>query len=354
MRILKLLLLAVVFTACKSTYKDLDNGLYADIQTNRGGIIVKLTPELTPLTVANFVSLAEGTNPKVSDSLKGKKYYDGIKFHRVVKDFMIQGGDPAGTGAGGPGYQFFDEFPRDSIGNLILKHNDAGILSMANLGPKTNGSQFFITHKETPWLDGKHTVFGKVVTGQGVVDSIAENDTIKKIKIVRKGRVAKRFDAPEVFTNELKNAEQREKERLQRLKEAKKRKAEQYAKDRKAFEAKMNISKARKTDSGLKILTLQKGKGKKVNTAVPTTVNYTIYTADGKLIQSTLNKAPFTCVIDQVSLIAGWKEGIKTMREGDKTRLFVPYYLGYGEQGLGPIPPKADLVFEIEVLKVGK
>lgn len=197
---------AILFVAsCKpAKYADLEKGLYADVETNKGDILLKLYQKDTPLTVSNFVTLAEGTNPNVSDSLKGKNFYDGLTFHRVMKNFMVQGGDPLANGSGGPGYKFEDEFPKDSLGNLIYLHNGHGVLSMANGGPGTNGSQFFITHRETPWLDGVHTIFGKVKYGQEVVDSITAKDVIKHIKFIRIGNEAKSFDAAKVFVEELK------------------------------------------------------------------------------------------------------------------------------------------------------
>ena len=176
----------------KAEMKELPDGLYAQMQTSKGNILLFLEFQKTPLTVANFVGLAEGT---IANDAKpaGTPYYDGIVFHRVIADFMIQGGDPTGTGRGGPGYRFKDEFHSD------LKHTSAGILSMANAGPFTNGSQFFITHKDTPWLDGKHAIFGHVVSWQEVVDAIAQGDTINHIMIIRKGKMAKKFDAAAVF-----------------------------------------------------------------------------------------------------------------------------------------------------------
>lgn len=189
--VLLLALLSISFTNCTAQEK-LNDGMYAKINTSKGSITVELTFEKTPLTVANFVGLAEG---KIKNNAKaeGEPFYDGLKFHRVIKDFMIQGGDPSGTGAGGPGYSFKDEF------DPSLKHDRAGTLSMANAGPGTNGSQFFITHKDTPWLNGKHSVFGYVVSGQNVVDLIEQGDMINSIEIIRKGKEAKAFDAPKIF-----------------------------------------------------------------------------------------------------------------------------------------------------------
>lgn len=348
MKIYKILIaIIVLFSACKSVkYPDLENGLYADIQTNKGDVLIKLHEKEVPMTVANFVSLAEGDNPKMTDSLKGKPYYNSTKFHRVIKDFMIQGGDITGTGAGNAGYRFGDEFPMDENGELIYKHDSAGVLSMANSGKATNSSQFFITHKETPWLDGMHSVFGKVLIGQNIVDVIQKNDYIKEVNIIRVGKEAKKFKAATVFEYELSKEEERKAERERVIAEAKRK-----------FQEDKGIKNAIATDSGLKVLQLQKGNGKKVNPAIPTTVNYTLYLDSGKKIASSLDKKePFVFTINnyELPLIPGWKEGVKTMREGDKSIFFIPYYLGYGEEGLGPILGKSDLVFEVEVLKVGK
>ncbi len=345
-----IILLAVIVVSCKSVkYEDLTDGLYADIQTNKGDILIQLHADEMPMTVANFVSLAEGNNPKVADSLQGKPYYDGIKFHRVIKDFMIQGGDPTGTGRGNGGYRFDDEFPLNEKGELIHRHSGAGVLSMANSGPGTNSSQFFITHKETPWLDGKHSIFGKVKLGQNIVDTIAKDDYINKVDIIRVGKKAKAFNAPEVFLFEIDNSEARKIERKQRIKEAKERIKKEFG----------YYDGAKTTNSGLKILQLQKGSGKKVNPDLPTTVHYTLLDDLGNKIASSLDGAgqPFTFTINDpnLPLIAGWKEGAKMLYEGEKSRLFIPSYLGYGEVGRLPvIKPNTDLIFEIEVIKVGK
>ncbi|WP_028888446.1 peptidylprolyl isomerase [Tenacibaculum ovolyticum] len=348
MKICKILIAVVVLlSACKSVkYTDLENGLYADLQTNRGDILIKLHEKEMPMTVANFVALAEGDNPKVVDSLKGKPFYDTTKFHRVINDFMIQGGDVTGTGRGDNGYRFGDEFPMNEKGELIYKHDGAGVLSMANSGKATNSSQFFITHKATPWLDGMHSIFGKVLLGQDIVDVIKQNDVINHVEIIRVGKEAKKFIAANIFEKELLNVEKRAAEYKEKIAELKR-----------AFQEKKGINDAIETDSGLKILQLQKGKGEKVNPAIPTTVHYTLYLAEGKKMDSSLDRSqPFTFIINDAKspIITGWREGVQTMREGDKSIFFIPYYLGYGESGLGPTIGKTDLVLEVEVLKVGK
>ncbi|MEE9407818.1 MAG: peptidylprolyl isomerase [Polaribacter sp.] len=340
-----IIVFVLLITACKAAkYKDLEDGIYADIQTNRGDILLELHAEKVPLTVANFVSLAEGNNPKVTDSLSDKNFYDGVRFHRVLTNFMIQSGDRTATGRGNIGYKFADEFPTYSLGKLIYKHDAKGILSMANPGPNSNSSQFFITHKPTPWLDRKHSVFGKVAKGLAIVDSIQQNDTINKINIIRVGKFAKNFDAPNVFISEIEGASDKEKEyakKLEKLKET--------------FLKHQGVDKAIKTDSGLKILVLKEGEGKKFNRAIPATMNYTISLATGKQIQTTENSdKPFVFTLDKQPMIAGVNEALLEMRVGDKKRLFIPYYLGYGKELYGPFPAKSDIVFDIELLKVGK
>lgn len=349
------ILTVTLLLACKSQYPDLDAGLYADIQTDKGTILIKLAHVEAPITVANFISLSEGNNPMVSDEFKSKKFYNGLKFHRVIADFMIQGGDPLGVGSGGPGYRFDDEFSE-------LTHKGPGILSMANSGPATNGSQFFITHKATPWLDGKHTVFGAVVQGQEVVDSIAQDDLINEINIIRKGSDARKFDAPEIFKNYFDNREAIAKE-----KEAKqvKIRAQNIAK----FDSLKETSTLTKT--GLQYIITTSGKGKTVTSTNKAMVHYAVYFADGTLLETSneeiakqndifnlqkLNAGMYSPIMAKVGpedrMIDGFKEGIRLLNEGDRATLFLPYKLAYGEEGSRGIPPQSDLIFEVEVTSV--
>ncbi|WP_343330051.1 peptidylprolyl isomerase [Polaribacter staleyi] len=381
-----LIAFVVLLTACKTTpekYKELKDGVYAEILTNKGEVLVELYAENVPMTVANFVSLVEGTNSKLVDSLKGKDFYEGVIFHRVVDNFVIQGGGFTANGRKDAGYVFGDEFPKSEDGNLMYRHNDKGILSMANAGPTTNNTQFFITHKAIPHLDGKHTVFGKTVinsvqlkelkskikdslqlkkaidsTRMAVVNSIVQKDTILTVKIIKLGAKANNFNAANVFDTELVKFENSEKDHKKAEEEVEKARYANYLVEKAAFLAKMDEAKAVKTSSGLRILKLKKTSGKKIVDNKPLSIHYTLYTADGKKIQSTsdTNAAPFVCQLDdaQRPMIAGFKEGVLTMNEGEKVRLFIPYYLGYGEEKYGPFPAKSDLVFEIEVLKIGK
>ena len=352
--ILSILALSLLL-ACKSQYPDLDAGLYADIQTNKGPIIVKLAIEKAPITVANFVSLSEGNNPLVSEEFKSKKYYNGLKFHRVIPDFMIQGGDPLGIGSGGPGYRFDDEISD-------LTHKGPGILSMANSGPATNGSQFFITHKATPWLDGKHTVFGEVVEGQEVVDSIVKDDIIEEINIIRKGKEARNFDAPEIFGDYFEK-----KDGIAKQLEAKKAKIKQENVVK--FEALKE--KATLTNSGLKYIVTSYGNGKAVNTSNKAMVHYAVYFVDGTLLETSNEETaiandalnfqkkqagayiPFMALVGPDDrMIDGFKEGVGLLKGGDKATLFLPYTIAYGASGGQGIPPQSDLIFEVEVTSV--
>ena len=335
------------------------------------------------MTVANFVSLAEGANTKVTDSIKGKKYFDGIRFHRVVNNFIVQGGDPTETGRGTAGYRFGDEFTKDENGKLLHIHGDAGMLSMANGGPESNGSQFFITHRAIPHLDGKHTVFGKTLINtlqlnelkkqvkdsailaksidslrMSVVNNIAKFDTILAVKIIRLGDKANSFNASEVFDNEMIKYSESKKERLKKEKSADEARFSKYLEDKALFLEKMDESKAVKTDSGLRVLKLKSNpSGKKVVSNKPIKAHYTLYIADGKKIQSTVGTDnPFVFQLDDAAkpMLTGFKEGVLTLKEGEKARLFIPYYIGYGDAKYGPFPAKSDLVFEVEILEIGK
>ncbi|GAA4052533.1 peptidylprolyl isomerase [Flavobacterium chungnamense] len=310
-----------------------NDGIFAEIETTKGKIVLRLEYKKTPVTVANFISLAEGTNPKVSETYKGKKFYDGLKFHRVIKDFMIQGGDPLGNGTGGPGYAFKDEF-------TDLKHDKGGILSMANSGPKTNGSQFFITHKETPHLNGVHTVFGSIVSGMEVVNAIEQNDVITKMTIVRKGDEALKFDAPKVFEEYFTNKAAEE------AKEA----AERAAAN--ALLLKEFDEKGKTTASGIKYIVIKEGTGANPTATSNVKVHYTGTFLDGKVFDSSVQRGqPIDFGLNQV--IPGWTEGVQLMKEGAKYKFFIPYKLAYGERGAGGvIPPKTDLIFEVELLKI--
>ena len=358
-----LLLVFVAISSCKSTnYPNLNDGIYADIQTDKGSILLQLEYENTPITVASFVSLAEGNNVYVAEKYKGKPFYDGLKFHRVVENFIIQGGDPLGIGTGGPGYQFEDEFPTNDDGNLLLSHNKAGILSMANSGPDANGSQFFITHRQTMNLDGRHTVFGHVVEGQAIVDSIVKDDVMNTIKIVRVGGEAKKFDARQIFSNYFKKLEEVAKEKLE---------IKQKAKDDFLKLKDQNEAKAEILASGLKIYFIKKGEGDKPNNGNKVNVNYAGYFTTGDLFDSNIkdlnilfNKydnrrdvgGGYNPVAMDYSpdarLIPGFKEGLKQMKVGDKIMLFIPSHLAYGPQGYGPIPPDTDLIYELEIINI--
>ena len=310
----------------------MQEGIYARFTTSKGQILVQLTHDKTPGTVGNFVALAEG-NLENSAKPQGTPYYDGLKFHRVIADFMIQGGCPLGTGTGDPGYKFDDEFVSE------LKHDVPGVLSMANSGPGTNGSQFFITHTATPWLDGKHTVFGKVVEGQEVVDAIAQGDVIETLAIERVGDAAQNWNAVEAF-RVFENA------RAKREEEAKKAAQEALDKLAAGFD---------QTDSGLRYKIIQKGSGAQAEKGKSVSVHYEGSLDNGQVFDSSYRrKDPITFTLGIGQVIQGWDEGIALLKVGDKARFVIPSYLGYGERGAGGvIPPNATLVFDVELVKVG-
>ena len=309
----------------------MENGIYAKFNTSKGSILVKLTHDLTPGTVGNFVALAEG-NMENKVKPQGQKFYDGLTFHRVIADFMIQGGCPKGTGTGDPGYKFDDEF------HPSLKHDRPGVLAMANSGPATNGSQFYITHVPTSWLDGKHTVFGHVIEGQDVVDAVAQGDALETVEIIRVGEEAEKWNAIEAFIA-LKGA---------RLKRDAALKAES--------EAKMEQLAAGfdKTDSGLRYKMIQKGDGKKAEAGKTVSVHYEGSLETGKVFDSSYpRKKPIEFRLGQGQVIEGWDEGIALLQVGDKARFVIPSDLAYGTSGAGGvIPPNATLIFDVELMDV--
>ena len=358
------------FTACNDEYPELEDGMYAEFKTNQGTFVAELYHEATPMTVASFVSLAEGTSTMAEEQYREKPFYDGLVFHRVIGDFMIQGGDPQGTGSGGPGYKF----PNEIVDTL--RHDSKGILSMANSGPNTNGSQFFITLKETPWLDGMHTVFGEVVKGQEVVDAIGNLETnesdrpledvvMEKVNIIRKGKAAKNFDAPKVLSEELQNfkleAEGREK-KMNAQREANKQQYEQLKAEAKEFE------------NGLKIAFLEEGEGPDPQLGDTVMVNYKGFLPSGELFDTNIAEvaerynmlnprrqemggyAPMPVLYGpDAPMIPGFKNGVQEMKVGDKAVLFIPASQGYGERGAPPvIPPSSDLIFEVEMVEIQK
>ena len=305
------------------------NGLFATISTSKGEIKIELEFEKTPGTVGNFVGLSLGL---ISNSIKplGEAYYNGLKFHRVINDFMIQAGCPLGTGTGDPGYKFDDEFHNE------LKHDRPGVISMANAGPSTNGSQFFITHVETPWLDNKHTVFGNVIDGMDVVNSISQNDEIISVKINAVGDKAKAFDAAKAFEDFNKSkADRIKKEKENELKILK------------------DLSKGfSKTSSGLLYKFEKENNSHKPSNGNKVKVHYKGMLLDGTVFDSSFKRnqpIEFTLGVGQV--IKGWDEGISLLGIGDKASFIIPSDLAYGASGAGGvIPPNATLVFEVELI----
>ncbi|TXE09906.1 peptidylprolyl isomerase [Seonamhaeicola algicola] len=362
-----LLALTLVFVSCKSSYENLDEGIYAEIKTTKGTMLTKLAYKKVPVLVANFVSLAEGTNTLVDSAFIGKKFYDGLIFHRVIDSFMIQGGDPLENGLGNPGYRFNDQFHPD------LNHNKPGVIAMANAGPNTNGSQFYITEVPRPDLNDGYCVFGHLIEGYEVQDSISnvktdannkplETISIKTINIIRKGKDAKKFDAPTIFKNhfiaEAKKEKKAKEKALALLKTTKQRFEKQKA-------------KAKTLPSGLKYYITKKGSGPKLPPDSDVKTHYAVYFENGQLLQtSSLEIATkqnavnpkrqkangYKPIIASTSadaqMIPGFKEGLKQLNVGDKATLFLPYHLAYGEEGNRGIPPKSNLIFEVEVLSI--
>lgn len=320
----------------------LEDGIYAHLATNKGDILFKFELEKAPITCASFIALAEGNMPSVSEAYKGKPYFDGLTFHRVIPKFMIQGGDPAGNGQGGPGYQFVNETSND------LTH-DKGVVSMANAGPNTNGSQFFITVAPTKQLDGSYSIFGKVIKGQEVADAISlvprngadkpnEAVVMNKVTILRNGKDAKKYDAPAVFKESQENKKESEKE-----------------KEKEAMKTIDALSKGYEvTPSGLRYKITEKGDGEvKAESGKTVSVHYTGTLANGNKFDSSVDRGqPIEFRLGVGQVIKGWDEGIALMKVGDKARLVIPPDLAYGTTAKGPIPANSWLIFDVELVEV--
>lgn len=308
------------------------DGVFAVIDTTKGQIVLELYYKKTPLTVTNFVGLAEGT----LDAAKGKPFYDGLKFHRVIKDFMIQGGDPRGNGTGGPGYKFPDEFVDD------LTFTVPGVLAMANSGSNTNGSQFFITHVETSWLNGKHTIFGHVVdnASQDVVNKIEQGDEIKSVKIYRQGKDAEKFTATQSDFDNLvieagKKASEAQSKKL----------AGKIAEVEKAF------PNYEKDSNGIYYKTTKQGSGEKCGKGKNVSTEYKGYFVDGSVFDQSKGRGPldFTTGIGQ--MIPGFDVMVQDMKVGEKRTVVLPPDMAYGENGIpGAIPGNTFLAFDIELV----
>lgn len=346
--LLSLLFWSFTFHAQQS---DLEDGMYAEFTTSKGAILCQLEFEKTPMTVGNFVGLAEGKFSVDGIAIK-TPYYDGLKFHRVIADFMIQGGCPLGNGTGDPGYKFYDEIAEG------LVHSSPGILSMANSGANTNGSQFFITHKATSWLDGKHTVFGHVLKGMDIVNKIEKDDAIKSLKIIRIGKAANKFDARTAFHavyDPMKSLEESRGKEIALISSMSEKDYGKYMYKK----VKKNYRRAKRTESGLvyvkerKRKKSRKGDGPKLKEGMEVTLHYTgSLRADGKKFDSSLDRnQPFNFRYKVQKMIPGFEEGIALIGKGEKIKIIIPYYQAYGKSGKkGAIPPYSDLVFDIELL----
>ncbi len=330
----------------KDFYNGLQDGVYAKMETSKGELIIQFFDQDAPVTVANFVGLAQGTIENKAKA-KGVPYYDGIVFHRVIKNFMIQGGDPQGTGMGDPGYKFDDE-------KNDLKHEGKGYLSMANSGPNTNGSQFFITEVPTPWLDGRHTVFGKVIKGEDVIDAIANSETgaqdrpkeeikIVKVTVFTKGDAYEKYDAAKIFNEGKAKIQENNKAYIAKQEEEAAKKLE----DLKAGMA--------TTASGLMYkITKSNPEGKAPKAGDLVSVHYAGKLTNGQEFDNSFKRGePIEIPIGVGQVIKGWDEGIQLLKEGEAATLLIPSELGYGTRGAGGvIPSNAWLIFDVELVKV--
>jgi cyclophilin family peptidyl-prolyl cis-trans isomerase len=326
----------------------LAEGLYVKFNTTKGEILCQLEYKKVPMTVANFVGLAEGKLTVDTTNIT-KPFFNGLKFHRVIADFMIQGGDPAGNGSGGPGYKFYDEI------DSSLKHLSPGILSMANSGPNTNGSQFFITHKATPWLDGKHTVFGKVVSGQDVVNAIQQNDVMTTVTIVRIGKDAKAFNAQASFDGKYKQLKEAEAAKMAAFAKIAAMSDAEYNADFKTRVSAMDKSLGlTQSASGLMYVIEKPGEAYKPELGAKISLHYKgTFLATGEKFDASYDRnVPIDFNYQVQRMIPGFEEGIKLIGKGGKAKLYLPYRLAYGAQGNPRIAGYSDLVFEIEMVNL--
>jgi peptidyl-prolyl cis-trans isomerase A (cyclophilin A) len=324
------LLAAVGAGSAAAQEQPLADGLYAEITTVRGTIVCALEFEKAPMTVANFVGLAEGT---ISANGARRKFYDGLTFHRVEKGFVIQGGDPDGNGSGGPGYQIPNETRPD------LRHDVAGVLAMANSGPDTNGSQFYITMGPAAWLDGGYSVFGHVVKGMEAVTAIKQGDKMTSVRIVRIGAAAGAFTVTQqsfdamVAKARVAVSDRKKNARLSALASIKK-----------------QWPKLATSKSGLMQEVLKKGSGGSPSASATVSIHYKGMLLDGKVFADTTSAGAQTVQLDRVQ-IKGWVEALLEMKRGEKRRLVLPPELAFGSAGYqNLIPADAFVVFEMELV----
>lgn len=354
---LTVVLSANIALAGKPKKPAMEPGIYAEFTTSKGVILCLLEYQKAPMTVANFVGLAEGKLTIFDTITYSTPFFNGLKFHRVIKDFMVQGGDPDGTGSGGPRHRFYDEIHPD------LKHIGPGIMSMANSGPATNGSQFFITHKETAWLDGKHTVFGHVIAGMEIVNAIEQGDEMTTVKIIRVGKEAKSWNASKVFMETYTKLKSVEEEKAVKLKVEEEFRnmaiqkiatmTEEEYKNYMYNEVKVKFPTALLSPSGLVYVIENEGTGAKPVKGTKLSVHYKgTFRLDGAKFDSSYDRnQPMDFTFIDQKMIPGFEEGLAMLGKGGKAKFIIPYYQAYGKAGRpGAIPPYSDLVFDVEIM----
>ncbi len=327
--------LAVAFTVLISVTScasgpDLPAGLYARIDTAKGPVTILLAFDKAPLAVANFVGLAEGT----LDAHIGKRFYDGLTFHRVEQDFVVQGGDPAGDGSGDPGYNFPDEF------DPTLRHDAPGVVAFANYGADTNGSQFYITLAAAPVLDDSYTIFGRVVEGMDAVMELAVGDVMTKVTILRIGDAAKSFKSDQEAWNQY------------------------YGSAAEGAKARIRATRKLVTDGiiakwpglvlrpdGIMSMTLKEGTGQTMRRGYLVNIAYKGMLPNGQVFdQSILHGGPYEFELGIGKVILGWDMMVSEMKKGEKRLVAIPPEFAYGMEGAaGLIPPNSYILFELEV-----